>query len=654
MGPAIGVLVGFVLVRRVLVGGLPEGDDAPYHVAKNAFAFTQIFARGHLDGWGPTFSMGSQQFLLYGPGASLVAAALRLVSFGLVDQRTLVGWVGALAFVATAPAAYFMARGLRLGRTGASVVGLAALCVSVPYGTGLAGTFDLGLVPHQLAVPMVLVTLGALIRVVDQPDRRWVTLAAAAATGVTVTHLTSALVTLAAFGILVAARSLTPSDPSDVAAGGPHAGLRAAYRLGLAGLLAAGFGAWWLLPLSQNPGPRPATATWDTPELGQEVLSLVRTDLWGSQPIVLITLAALAICALWLLVASPAMAPLGRWRVSVVLAGPALLLALYAMYHLLPGDTGLLMVNRGTGYAALMWIVPIGVVADHAVARRSEPAALTLVALLGAGIVAFPSLIPASGLARPAPAPSPELQAASGVLARAVTPEGRFAWVHEPNFDTGFGPVHPELWLAMDADASTLNGFGGETISPVDTFLQYHLAEMDPREAEPQLVRNGVSHLIGRPATMARYESLPSWRRIWASDRLAVLEHVGPVNLAAPQQGQTTELTGWSPERVTWRTEGADQLVTGIPAFPKWHLSVDGSPVPNSERDGFLTARLPDRGAHTVEAVFRRSWADYVGIGITLVVIAWRAGGLTALRRRRVLKRTDQSVGDAPSGDDDG
>lgn len=105
---------------------------------------------------------------------------------------------------------------------------------------------------------------------------------------------------------------------------------------------------------------------------------------------------------------------------------------------------------------------------------------------------------------------------------------------------------------------------------------------------------------------------------------------------------------------MTWRTEGADQLVTGIPAFPKWHLSVDGSPVPNSERDGFLTARLPDRGAHTVEAVFRRSWADYVGVVITLVVIAWRAGALTTLRRRRVLKRTNQSAGDAPSGDDHG
>lgn len=59
--------------------------------------------------------------------------------------------------------------------------------VSVPFGTGLAGTFDLGLIPHQLAVPLVLVTLGALVQVVESPDRRWVTLAAVAAMGVTVT-----------------------------------------------------------------------------------------------------------------------------------------------------------------------------------------------------------------------------------------------------------------------------------------------------------------------------------------------------------------------------------------------------------------------------------------------------------------------------------
>lgn len=102
------------------------------------------------------------------------------------------------------------------------------------------------------------------------------------------------------------------------------------------------------------------------------MLSLVRTDLWSSQLIVMITLAALAICALWLLVASPAMAPLGPVAGIGGDGRPGSPSGLYAMYHLLPGDTGLLMVNRGTGYAALMWIVPIGVVADHAVARRSS------------------------------------------------------------------------------------------------------------------------------------------------------------------------------------------------------------------------------------------------------------------------------------------
>ena len=632
IGPGIGVVVGLILVRGVLGGGLPEGDDAPYHVAKNLFAFSEIFGRGHLDGWAPTFSMGSEQFLLYGPGSALVASALRLFTFGTVDHPTLVAWVGALGYVATAPAAYFFARGLRLGRVGASVVGVASLCVSVPFGTGLAGTFDLGLIPHQLAVPLVLVTLGALVRVVESPDRRWVTLAAVAAMGVTVTHLTSALVALAAFAVMMLCRWAAPVR--DRVRTPPSHGLFAAYRLALAGVLAAGFGAWWLLPLAENSGPRPSTATWRTPPFGEEVQRLLRTRLWASQVVVALTLAALAACAIWLIVGSEALSRLGRWRVAVVAAGPALLVLLYAMYHVLPGDTGLLMVNRGTGYAALLWILPIGVVADRLVARRSDRVAMALPAALGLIVVVMPALVPASGYAHRAVPPRPELQAAGRVLADSVPPEGRFAWVHERGFDTSFGPVHPELWLAMDSESATLNGFGGETISPVDTFLQYRLASIDPRQAEPLLIRDGVTHLVGRTSTLAAYAEQPGWRPVLVDGELTVLEHIDDVTLAAPLNDQRTELLAWSPERVRWRTEGAEELVTGLPAFPKWHLSIDGTAITANERGGFLTARLPDAGGHIVEATFRRSWADRLGVAITLVFLLARFG-LPVVRRRR-------------------
>ncbi|MEZ5374319.1 MAG: hypothetical protein R2704_16660 [Microthrixaceae bacterium] len=353
----------------------------------------------------------------------------------------------------------------------------------------------------------------------------------------------------------------------------------------------------------------------------------------------MITVAALAVCVVWLVVGSDAMAPLGRWRVSVVLAGPALLVVLYAMYALLPGDTGLLMVNRGTGYAALLWILPIGVVADAAMRRRGELAGAGLVAVLGLGLLVAPNLIPSAELARPAPEPTADLLAAADVLTAGVAEEGRFAWVHDAGFDTGFGPVHPELWLAMEAEASTLNGFGGETISPVDTFLQYRLAEMDPREAEPLLVRDGVSHLVGRPSTLAAYSALPSWSTTWSSDTLAVIERTDEVVLAAPQPGQAAGLEEWQPERVTWRIEGGDRLITGLPAFPKWHLSVDGEPVDAAEQDGFLTADLPGGGSHVVTATFQRSWGDRLGVLITVVAVAWRSGLLARARRR--LARTD-------------
>lgn len=663
LGPGIGIVVGLILVRGVLGGGLPEGDDVPYHVAKNAFAFSQIFGRGHLDGWAPTFSMGSEQFLLYGPGSALVASALRLVTLGTVDHRTLVAWVAALGYVATAPAAFFLARGVRIGRVGASVVGVASLCVSVPFGTGLAGTFDLGLIPHQLAVPLVLVTLGALVRIVESPDRRWVTLAAVSAMGVTVTHLTSALVALAAFAALLLGRWVAPvADRAGVAP--PSSGIFVAYRLVLAGALAAGLGAWWLLPLMENSGPRPSTATWRTAPLGQEVLNLLRTRLWASQAVIAVTVAALVICAVWLIAGSKALASLGRWRVAVLTAGPTLLLMLYALYHLLPGDTGLLMVNRGTGYAALLWILPIGVVADRLVDvrlgtgtpmnARGELVGLALPAVLGLAVVLFPALVPASGYAHPAAPPRPELVAAGRVLADGVPPEGRFAWVHEKGFDTSFGPVHPELWLAMDSEAATLNGFGGETISPVDTFLQYRLGEMNPREAEPLLVRNGVTHLVGRTNTLAAYAKDPSWRPVLVDGDLTVLEHVDGVTLAAPQAAQRTELTGWSPERVTWRTEGGDELVTGLPAFPKWHLSVDGEAVDAAERNGFLTATLPDDGAHTVEATFRRSWADRLGVLITLAVVVARFAPPVLRRRRRQAAGDGRAVEGAAVADGSG
>ncbi|MEZ5381272.1 MAG: hypothetical protein R2754_05685 [Microthrixaceae bacterium] len=650
------ILVGVVVVWPVLWGGLPEGDDVPYHVAKNAFAFSNIFGAGHLNGWAPTFSMGSEQFLLYGPGLAALASAMRVLTLGAVGHESLVAWSGALGLVATAPAAYFLARGLRLGPTGSATVGVASLCVSVPFGVGAAGTFDLGLIPHQLATPLVLLTLGALVRAVDLEERRWVTLASVAAVAVTVTHLTSALVTAVAFGIVLGLRAATPS------AGRPAGGwAAAAYRVFLAGALAAGFGAWWIVPLLENSGPRPPTATWTTQPLGAEVRDLLTTHLWASTAIVVATVAALGMCLVWWMSASAPLARLAPWRAAVVLAGPVLLLVLYALHQLLPGDTALLVVNRGTGYAALLWILPLGVVADAAANGRPPAFGLALVAVVGLAVAAAPSLIPHREDIRPASPPSPELTQVGGLLEQRVPPEGRFAWVHEDGFDQSFGPVHPDLWLAMEAQVSTLNGFGGETISPVDTFVQYQLAAMDPREADPLLVRNGVTHLVAGPSVAARYDSLPGWEVAWSSPRLVLLERRADVSLAAPRVGQQTTLEAWEPERVSWRSRGGDAVVLGLPAFPKWRVTVDGERVTTSDTDGFLTVPLSGDGEHVVEARFVPSWGDRLGLLIALIAIAGRTGllgrvrrGAGAARRRFVGGGTEDVGGGTEDGDQRG
>ena len=95
---------------------------------------------------------------------------------------------------------------------------------------------------------------------------------------------------------------------------------------------------------------------------------------------------------------------------------------------------------------------------------------------------------------------------------------------------------------------------------------------------------------------------------------------------------------------MTWKSRGGKNVVLGLPAFPKWRVTVDGREVETGETDGFLTVPLPGEGTHTVEARFVRSWGDRLGVLITLVAVAWR-GGLLGRLRRRIGSRVGTSPG---------
>ena len=99
------------------------------------------------------------------------------------------------------------------------------------------------------------------------------------------------------------------------------------------------------------------------------------------------------------------------------------------------------------------------------------------------------------------------------------------------------------------------------------------------------------------------------------------------------------------------------------PAETAVHITVDGKPVEArpgelvidaAERNGFLTATLPDDGAHTVEATFRRSWADRLGVLITLAVVVARFAPPVLRRRRRQAAGDGRAVEGAAVADGSG
>jgi hypothetical protein len=99
-------------------------------------------------------------------------------------------------------------------------------------------------------------------------------------------------------------------------------------------------------------------------------------------------------------------------------------------------------------------------------------------------------------------------------------------------------------------------------------------------------------------------------------------------------------------------------VVLGLPAFPKWRVTVDGERVTTSDTEGFLTVPLSGDGEHVVEARFVPSWGDRLGLLVALIVIAWRAGLMGRLRRgaaaarHRFVDGDADEVGGAPENGD--
>src|SRR5690606_5189960 len=76
--------VALWLVHRGLIAIVPAGDDIPAHVVRTDHAFSELFARGRLDGWFWGFGSGYRLFAVNGPGLPLLVGLTRVVFLGQI------------------------------------------------------------------------------------------------------------------------------------------------------------------------------------------------------------------------------------------------------------------------------------------------------------------------------------------------------------------------------------------------------------------------------------------------------------------------------------------------------------------------------------------------------------------------------------------
>lgn len=641
LGPATAVVVGLWLTRGAWGPRPPSGDDVMALIVRIDDGL-RVLRAGHLDGWSSSFLTGHPQFLHYGPGLAVAAGLVRVLSFGGLSTAGTLSVLFVLAFVAVAPAVWFLARSLRLPEPAAAVAAILALVVNSPYGVGLAGLYETGLITHALAAPFVCLAIGAAVRTVNEPTRRrWPALLAASFAVVVATHVVSMLVAplLAAgcVGVALAVRR-------------PARGWLAALTVGIGGGL--GLAAFWLLPYLLHLGERGDVTVWPTPSLVSRLGDVLAGRI------------GLPAGVGWLVLVGWLWAVTAGWRryplvVAPVVAPLAFLLFAHGLYAWFPSsDVGLQLANRGLGYAALLAVIPLATLLHHSCDRWVKSFDLTVTRMVGDGgavavgvavLVVLAVSGPLGRIPRQQPLPHGSL-ARTAIELRGLVPDGaRFATERDyPAEVARLGVRHPDFWLAARSGRNTLNTFGVElSPSPEVRFLTEFLKTptdlVNPTARD--FARYGVTHVVTLvPATTERLLASGGFARAGAHGSLTILEVLRPEGQPSPASlltvdhgTATARLTRWvdGGEAVDIRVDSS-QLTTASLAVGwarAWRLTLDGHPIPVLRRaDGLVGVTLPG-GAHRLALRFERGPADAVGPAISLATLA--ALALWCVRRRQ-------------------
>jgi hypothetical protein len=190
-------LVIFIVMNPwwIVSSTTPTGGDMGAHVFGPAYLRDHLLPEGRILGWSNDWFAGFPAFYFYFPLPSLTIVLLDLVMpYGVAFKLVTV-----LGLLATPPAAYYLARSMRLGKhisliaAGAGVVFAFYESYSI-YGGNVASTLA-GEFSYSWSFALSLLYLGLLIRAV-RDDRKYVKWAALALAATALCHVLTTIVVI--------------------------------------------------------------------------------------------------------------------------------------------------------------------------------------------------------------------------------------------------------------------------------------------------------------------------------------------------------------------------------------------------------------------------------------------------------------------------
>jgi hypothetical protein len=596
------------------------------HLVRADFGIPAIVGEGRLDGWFPRFALGHQEFLFNGPGLTWLMAVVRAATFGAVSNTGALKVVGVASFVALPAAVAFLARSFGLDRRASGLAAVLSVVVSSPFGVGLKGLYETGLVPHQVGAVFFCLALGAAVRTVDDDRRRWLVLLAVSLAAIAVTHLISLLVLGIILALVVAVLVATGR-------------LRrpAVLRLAAGGAAAAGLCGFWLVPFLVHRDLQGIVTTWSAPPLLERLGSIL------SGKVLLPAGLAVVVVAGW---AYQLRCTRRRPAALVWVATPPVYLLLaHGLPHIVgKNEATLQLANRGLGYVGLLAIFPVAVLLADGCrrwGRRGYGAVLVMTA------VASVACAPGRETAGQFPEPVPALPAAARQLARLVPDGARFATERDfPAEAVRTGVIHPETWLARASGRNSLNGFNLESSStPRAALLMNRLEGLSATRIALRLSRFGVTHVVATSDEFARrLTRSPRFLPVWSAPPLTILA-LGAASDRPPPASQITaegplsaRLTMAEPEHLAFEIDTPQRLdVTVALAWsPKWHGRLNGAALRLGRTgDGLVTLAVPP-GRSGLRLDYRGDAWDRLGVSSTLLTVAVAGfAGIRTGRRRR-------------------